>query len=749
MSILSCFLTLSIKEQLWITILILTIFSLLVILCLPCSFSYEILMEDYKRKKSIFYSRYKDYIESCFYFQTLNIYKYEEMVKRMTKQIFKYNIKEPIFKNNNSNFQGYYNDSFPVQDLFENNDNKENILYEYCYNKDNNTCSEYKNILRNKYDSLDGLIFSHDMIHRFKDPFYDYSLIDSFFTINVNDSVIYGFNKKGLFRSFINTDIKNISNIANNKLDIYYKSIIFQQMNFVIDYLVNFLNLNLFLFNELFGQVVKEIYDLEEVLLFYDPNIPQIDAANAYAKAALGFYSMLELANDKCYLATHQKEEDKFYYFQFNLIEDYLGLINHLMNEQLKIDFIPLYSQNNTIISPALCIFFLLKGINFKISEKILNELYHNIHKGLSGIDACIYDKKILENKKIKEIFKANITHFLLTSNKIYQGLIELNQTYYLMKYSFPNLNTLKMFKSDYLYTDQIDFYLFSPFKEPMEFAEYIQNQYQNLFYLLIILIIYIWVFCFIVNMIIYFKVIKQILKPIYKLQEAIETNNIKDENIFKYEYDDIINEFFITCKELLTGKIDIKNKSKYAYQFNIIDEQEDNNKIIDKRKYERNIIINNKIMNDLINEQQNMMNYTKEIDINDVYNFNNNIMDKEKEENNDKYHKNINKINKNKNIEEDDNNIEPYKRMHKLAEYLYNYRCKVEENNITININNDKKSQKLRKMSSIEKNENKMTINVLKGKDITYLWYMEMKYNNNKSFNYKINENLDELLKD
>ena len=249
--------------------------------------------------------------------------------------------------------------------------------------------------------------------------------------------------------------------------------------------------------------------------------------------------------------------------------------------------------------------------------------------------------------------------------------------------------------------------------------------------------------------MIIYFKVIKQILKPIYKLQEAIETNNIKDENIFKYEYDDIINEFFITCKELLTGKIDIKNKSKYAYQFNIIDEQEDKNKIMDKRKYERNIIINNKIINDLINEQQNMMNYTKEIDINDVYNFNNNIMDKEKEENNDKYHKNINKINKNKNIEEDDNNIEPYKRMHKLAEYLYNYRCKVEENNITININNDKKSQKLRKMSSIEKNENKMTINVLKGKDITYLWYMEMKYNNNKSFNFKINENLDELLKD
>ena len=54
MSVPSNFLTLSIREQLCLTILILTIFSLLVILCLPGSFSYEILMEDYKRKKKFF-----------------------------------------------------------------------------------------------------------------------------------------------------------------------------------------------------------------------------------------------------------------------------------------------------------------------------------------------------------------------------------------------------------------------------------------------------------------------------------------------------------------------------------------------------------------------------------------------------------------------------------------------------------------------------------------------------------------------
>ncbi len=43
--------------------------------------------------------------------------------------------------------------------------------------------------------------------------------------------------------------------------------------------------------------------------------------------------------------------------------------------------------------------------------------------------------------------------------------------------------------------------------------------------------------------MIIYCKVAKQITEPIYKLQEAIENNNVKDESVFVYKYDDIINE--------------------------------------------------------------------------------------------------------------------------------------------------------------------------------------------------------------
>ena len=81
MSITSKFLTLSIREQLFITILILTLFSVIVILCLPISFSYEILMEDYKKKKKFFYNEYKEYIEACFYFQSFTLLKHEEIIK--------------------------------------------------------------------------------------------------------------------------------------------------------------------------------------------------------------------------------------------------------------------------------------------------------------------------------------------------------------------------------------------------------------------------------------------------------------------------------------------------------------------------------------------------------------------------------------------------------------------------------------------------------------------------------------------
>ena len=280
--------------------------------------------------------------------------------------------------------------------------------------------------------------------------------------------------------------------------------------------------------------------------------------------------------------------------------------------------------------------------------------------------------------------------------------------------------------------------------------------------------------------MIIYCKVAKQITEPIYKLQEAIENNNIKDESVFVYEYDDIINELFITCKELLTGNIDTSNNMKYSGQFNILNNQKDKDKIIDKNKYEKNLIINNDIVNQLINEQQNMMNFGDEIDINDDDYINN-----EKDERDTHRRKTSNsRMTNNKDIENKDNlkqsKIEEdkekgkssYKSLFKLAQYLYYYRCKVEGSVINININNTNTDDKNSNVSKLknnpksknerrikkspsrsipsEKNDEKnISINVLPDKDLTYLWYMEMKKKNNRSFNYELSDDYEELFMD
>ena len=179
------------------------------------------------------------------------------------------------------------------------------------------------------------------------------------------------------------------------------------------------------------------------------------------------------------------------------------------------------------------------------------------------------------------------------------------------------------------------------------------------------------------------------------------------------------------------------------------------------------------------------MMDFNDEIDINeDPESINNNINDiNSKEEsykedefdeiNNIKEDEDINEnVKKSKVQDEYNRDKESYKNLFRLAEYLYYYRCKVEGNIISLNLNSkndDKKlviSKKINNNNSLknhsklkrgaskggsnnDKNDENININILKDKDITYLWYMEMKKKNNKSFNYQISDDYEELFMD
>ena len=357
------------------------------------------------------------------------------------------------------------------------------------------------------------------------------------------------------------------------------------------------------------------------------------------------------------------------------------------------------------------------------------------------------------------------------------------------MKYSYPNLNSLIEFKPEYFYKNQINYYAFYSFKEPLKYVNLLFQIASNCFYLFIlIIIVYIWSFCLIINIIIFNKVIRQLIEPIKKLQEALISNSIKDVKIFEYEYDDIINDLFLTCKQFLIGQIDKENKENGLDHLNSLSISKDKYVGSEENKYEKNLRINNYIMNKLINQQKILMDFSKYIEINE-----NNILQDYEEYNNNSflYNKKMNSDNiidnneisnniQNKNTykfqkeEKEKENREFFKKLFQISEYLLYF---LEENNQKIikikdnEINDESnisKNEKFSQNTSMEEisnnnslikktesnllnkdNSKGLSINIIDKEDMTYLWYMEAKKRNNKSLNYKIGNNYDELFND
>ena len=214
----------------------------------------------------------------------------------------------------------------------------------------------------------------------------------------------------------------------------------------------------------------------------------------------------------------------------------------------------------------------------------------------------------------------------------------------------------------------------------------------------------------------------------------------------------------------MLTRQVDTKSNNKYSGHFNVLDTQNDS--LIDKSKYEKNLIINNDLINKLMIEQQNMMDFSDNIDINkkldDGFEFN--IYNQNTKESEKLFEENKNNINLNKEyikIDEDKEEKEAYKSLLKLSDFLYYYRSKNENNIITVKgktiidgskktdkqqINRDKVKKKSSIISNLEDIEENININMFDDKDIMYMWYMEEKNNKNKSFNYQIDDDYEEL---
>ena len=792
------FLTLSMKEQICITIIALDLFCILVLLSICGSLAYEILKEDFNQKKLYFYEKYKEYIESCFYFHNFCFLQYEEILKRTQRQMWdhfqvssEYNFKSN-FKNEANNklskieIKSYY----PINETLLNSVNDDELLFYTCFDNSDSSasqCSSMEDLISNQYSSLASLISSHNIYDSFRIPLYDTPIFDTPIIFNINRYIMYSFD--------ISKMVYKIHQICGNEFNIakiynYYE---YKQSN-IINYVKN--KLKFFFQNQ--NPLIFHIFEKIIIEMAAQYHISSTLSYNSYenlAYSTTGFFSVIDYSNDNFYLINSFEYYYFFYYIESNIIKDYLYFMNSRISLYIDVYLIPLYFQNNTIINPDLCILFILKQLDYYTDQNKIDELYQKIIKGKSKIEECFVEQDILNSQpEVKDIFNLNFDDFLFVANyTIYEGIVNLrNWPYYYIKFTTPNYNSLKDFKSDYFILDQINYYLFFSFRDPIKYTNLLNQISLNCYYIIILLFTYNWTLCLVFNLIIFYKVINRLTEPFKKLREAVQTSSIKDENNFTYEYDEIINELFITCKELITGKIDKSNKEKGLNNFNILSLPKDIQKDIEENRYIKNLIINNDIMNQLIIQQQTMMDFSKNIQLNDFNNANNACSNEGKKNIssnqiiNINFHNsfnlgsgntiNMNTINNKKSIINEVKEIEdkqPYQKLFQISQYLYYYQNKTDNNYIQINDNVIKDIDESR-MSKFSRNNNKkyslktneklyksikrgdskvyddthknISINMINNQSMSYLWYMEAKKKKNKSLNYKISDNFDEL---
>ena len=796
MSLQTKFLTLSIKGQISITIIALTFFCIFVILGIYCTLFYECLEVDYKAKKLYFHNKYKDYIESCFYFQNFYFLKYEEILRRIRRQAWKYH--QTIFSFTKfSMFDNYseavlnYNDSIHKNISKEKTNENNYKLFLLSYLQTGNAIKDmyiYKEIYENtlySYQTLENLIIAPGVLDTFHIPGYNFQVIETPFFININYSIIFSFNASNIHEILVKIqgDPTNINPQILNKY--FYQKLEEFILRISIIY-NNYLSQKLNFFSHMFNKSFIEI----ENTIKNGINLGLSNDVNFFISSLLGYFSVIDFSNSKFSILS-LGDDNTYYYSETNILKNYLYLFNEELGIFIDTLFIPLFFENNTIISPELCIVFLFKQKGFLFDNKLLKEINNTIKKGKSFFENCfIYKDSIKSQQNINDIFKMNFTDFFNISNLIYQGIIDLTADdndfpYYFMKYSYPNYNVLKDFKSEYILLEQIDYYLFTSFKAPIKYSNYIKQISQNCFFIIILIIVHIWLILFFINLIIFNEIITDLIEPIIILQYSVEASSLKDESIFNYEHDDIINELFGTCKKLLNGQIE--NDNDGINNFNILSIPNDKEKKIDTNIYKKNFIINNEIINELINQQQNMSDFSKYIKLyepNKTYKKSNNMKKTKTNTNVDKnIHSDNNllrfidrytKDNKNRKSNNhnsiiikkiDDKGKDPYKKLFKIAEYLNYFRNVNYSNNVKIidnnsNIDEIRKQKLKRKISSKrgilkndkkENDENKENLHINMGdeKDISYLWYLEMKKKNNKSFSYNVNYNFDELFND
>ena len=559
MNIKQKFLTLSIRHQIFIVLIIISFLSLLSILGLFSLYENIIVNIIARRRREYYFNKYKEITISEIQFQTFLLYQYEQLVKFFNTQIYYY------VKSKNDLYDtiiSYNKDLITNYNEINKNDSNQNITdystyYLLSFSNDEYIDSKVYYFLSSTYLSLDNKL---RIIRNFRIPYLgkDIQIINEYLFVNLAEFYLYSTNS---------SRIQEVVNISEGNFSDYYEDLI---NNYTKKYKkffgafkrgdIKFLDLCYEDKYFLFENYINESFILNQYK----------NSSSEYLNEISYYFNFIDYETGKTFFTDNGNKNKVNLVEQNSIISGYLNIIFTKIQQSLDINIIPVFPNNNTLMSADLCYAFLYKQMVFLnltskkniFNEDKLNEIYDKIIKGKSNIGDCILDKKYNFNtgQNAYKILNIKFNKFYSIKNVKEVSLFKLSDTYlgedYIcIKFTFPDIPSFLVYKPYFFNLDQLNLYCFKHFYYPKIYERNLMIFLDNIQLLVILLFTYVWILVIVVLVCRIKQINKEVVDPIYNLIDAIGNLDVKEENMLKYEADDSINELFRLCNDLLLGK--------------------------------------------------------------------------------------------------------------------------------------------------------------------------------------------------
>ena len=764
------FLQLPIKQQILLTIIIVFIINFIIILF----FSYTIIDNYIDDKLSIvkyyFYERYLKIIDSHILFINFIFFQLEDTIKIFTEQNYYHLITVSQYSSTQTQqwttFNKEYNEG--LNDYDPNApDTKKWFYYKFFR-------PGYYFFFLPSFSAQSKLLFEKLISMRnIRIPYYGHNvpIFNEYLFVKKNLPVGFSINK---------TYVTDFINDINNNFDIYYNNFKTNYINAYKTILLDFKQDKVKFFDIIFPHNYDVLINMKNKTYMdkyyqnnYDDYIDNVSTRFHFvdfSQNEIGYSGPLDFIRNKVNATLD---------FIFKELMLYFDIIS-----------IPVYPQNDTIMSKDICFYFLMKqiinidpvklekgkkqGKSFNYDDNFFKNLDSKIIKGKTKIWDCFLEENIFykndENNYYNLENKINYDFIKITNYSIYS-------IFYKTKSAYPDISALIQFMPRNFIIRQMNLHSFLSNYIPISYIEHYHSVLKNSGYIIILLIVYIWIFIFVIYVIKIIKVSKQVVEPINELYNAIKEKNINNLKVFDYKLDDDINELFRICKTFLIGE-SLRSKFKNNYENNNNDDAKDikyeinNNLIMDfelleqkvetyekmKQKKQNKIFEMKRKLNHLRNEKFPFFNMYKTI--NNPRTFSSKGFEElkadeisEKDSSNTKGNEiiNLNEINENEDIYKSLKNIIDFltyfrKEKRKFNDFRNLFQSKIRHKK-SINfsdtkselISNNKSNNKSINNKTIDNNEDSSNINIIhklsKVDNYCYIWYMESKFFKNVEF--------------